>query len=338
MKFVTVKILVFSFLLILILIGFLFTAFKIGIFGPLVPVKLERKEITLETTSPLTPSFAPSGLASRFEAQVGCLVCHADPNLKKRVNGQAISFYVNPQVYEKSVHKNIACIDCHSDFSYQAHQMETKPDYRRTAGLSCIRCKDHKKQYYPYLQSIHGHFALSEVTSTVSPAARAPTCGDCHGSHSIKSLKKDKAYRESFFFDGKNICGKSRCHSDKYENYSDYYHGRAYKTKSLDSPACWDCHDYHLVLPRSSPSSTISKKNLAKTCARCHPDASNALLTYVPLIHVTTKAEVPLVNLIGKTLAQFSKTFPKPSPKEEKVSFFQKILRFFFPSSLREKK
>lgn len=333
MKAVTVKITLFTLLLLLVLVGFLAVAFKIGVF-PSLPVVPEKKEVAKKEVEELTQGVVKTkeGTTVYYQRQLGCLVCHSDPKLKRVVGTKTLSFYVNPAEILSSVHTSIACTDCHPDFTYQAHPYETKQDYRKNAGLSCIRCKDHEKQYKAYLPSRHAELALSN-----DPKGGA-TCGDCHGSHNIKSLKKDQAYQKKFFFSAKEVCGKEGCHLTEYYNYNDYYHGRAYKTRAPDSPACWDCHSYHTVLPKKVTSSTISERNLPKTCARCHPDASPSIAGYAPLIHQPTKG-LPVISGLQRFLAGLSKKAPEPvsSGLRGAGGLVEKIVQFFFPPSLRPK-
>jgi nitrate/TMAO reductase-like tetraheme cytochrome c subunit len=123
-----------------------------------------------------------------------------------------------------------------------------------------------------------------------------PTCGSCHGAleprgiHYIQKYpKKPKTWRDSeywteFRFSSDKVCGQ--CHMDRVKSYNDYYHGRAYKTREVDSPACWTCHNQHDVFPKKELRSSISSDNLPKTCGRCHPEPSESFTDqYAEMIH-----------------------------------------------------
>jgi ribosomal protein L31 len=194
------------------------------------------------------------------------------------------SLYVSPDTVAKSVHKDVACISCHTDFKLlSASQDHAKiVDFNKTAGISCKNCHQHVNQLREYSQSTHGRLAL---TGSPKPA---PTCADCHGSHDIRSLKKDEAYKDAFHLAGMDVCGK--CHKAYADAYNDYYHGRAYKAKATDAPACWDCHGSHQIKPAKDPTSLVSTQRLAKTCGKCHIDSqANFSTQYGPMIHGSQK-------------------------------------------------
>jgi hypothetical protein len=231
----------------------------------------------------------------------GCLVCHGDKNLSKIEGTQKRSLYVDPVVIEGSVHKDLACSDCHVGFSNEPHQGQYK-DYLRAASIACISCKDHQKQKDVYGKSTHGQKALLGDP-------KAATCGDCHGSHDIKSLKKDKAYKAEFRRQAKEICGKSECHLKWWNSYNDYYHGRAYKRGASDAPTCWDCHGVHKEIPVKEPAATVSEQNLPKTCGQCHQGASAYFVKYAPLVHGegVIRTENPVMRIIISILSWIDK-------------------------------
>ena len=57
------------------------------------------------------------------------------------------------------------------------------------------------------------------------------------------------------------------------ENYSQSIHGEGlFKKGLIVSATCNDCHGNHLVLPHTSPNSSISLRNIAATCMKCHAE------------------------------------------------------------------
>ncbi|MCK4778197.1 MAG: hypothetical protein KAS39_07430, partial [Actinomycetia bacterium] len=160
------------------------------------------------------------------------------------------------------------------------------------------------------------------------------TCGDCHGSHNIQYLTTG-SYSKDFFYSGEVVCGK--CHEEEYANYNDYYHGRAYKTKAPDSPACWDCHNGHIILSSTVPESSVHAKNIVETCGKCHPGSTAQLMEYVPLIHTSEKAQIKLVEIIRDRAGKIFEKIPQPISKvtSQPKEWMVKIVQFFFPPSLR---
>lgn len=233
---------------------------------------------------------APTDFTIGIPGKTGCLVCHGDPKLTQVKNRQ--SLYISDVELMQSVHKDLACVKCHTDFqessASKSHQGQ-QTDSKKVAGLSCKNCHEHAPQLKVFDKSVHGRASLGGD-------AKAPTCADCHGAHGIKSFKKNKTYKAEFRTQANQVCGK--CHKDYYESYNDYYHGSAYKTSAPDAPTCWDCHGAHEILPAGDPESKVANKNLARTCGTCHPDSHTAFTKFAALIH--GRQTVMKKNLIMK--------------------------------------
>lgn len=209
-----------------------------------------------------------------------CLRCHLDnPDVRANV-GPSAGFISS---YENSVHAHAVrsgneaaatCIDCHG-----AHEMtkgsraDSKVARANIAG-TCGRC--HGDILAQYRGSIHGTSFASGVTASA-------TCTDCHGEHNILS-PADAGSPTS----GKNISAQvcSPCHasvkltrkfglaSDRFQTFSDSYHGLAGRGGSIEVANCASCHGIHDIKPSSDSTSRISKNNLVKTCGTCHPGAN----------------------------------------------------------------
>ncbi|MCL4499857.1 MAG: NapC/NirT family cytochrome c [Chloroflexi bacterium] len=214
------------------------------------------------------------------QQQSGCLVCHGDTKLTKIVNGKPKSFYVNVNDLKSSPHKDVACTSCHKDFGNTNH-VQKSDDWKQAASLACIRCHQHNKQYIDYSKGIHGQLALQGKVG--KNGVRPPACGDCHSGHDIRKLKDNPEGRAALRANSQKICGD--CHQDYWNSYSDYYHGRAFKSGASSAPTCWDCHGYHGVQPKSSSDSMVSADNLPRTCDKCHVGSSPDLVDYAKMIH-----------------------------------------------------
>lgn len=246
------------------------------------------------------PSFA-RGVPERF----GCLVCHADPKFKNDPIKQ--SLYMSKELIMNSAHKELACTDCHKNYKTkptEEHEAETERSaktFGRIARAACSNCHDHAKQDTQLRDSVHAPKMTSQRTN------KQPDCVDCHGPHDMRNLKKDKAWAKKFKMSAKDVCGQ--CHAKEYENYDDYYHGRAYKMKAEDAPTCWDCHGWHATTGVKAKDSLVSESGLVKTCGKCHKDATESFTAYAPLIHGRQKLadSNPLWKLIDQVLQLFGK-------------------------------
>lgn len=208
-----------------------------------------------------------------YDADGGCLACHGDENLTKTRDGAPKSFQVVG--VDESAHRNLSCQKCHTDYEYEGAEPPT-PIWQVNAGIACANCHENPATWAGDEEKAAANAALvAEYNASTHAEAIADgdlesaTCAGCHGGHYIKKLDTEFARRE-LHGGAYRMC--ARCHPGEYESYDDYYHGAAYKRGALDSPACWDCHGAHGVLPSSDPESLMSAQNKQTTCGTegCH--------------------------------------------------------------------
>ncbi|MBA3904945.1 MAG: hypothetical protein C0522_14930, partial [Rhodocyclaceae bacterium] len=193
-----------------------------------------------------------------------CMDCH-EAEFKARKKGQPKEWVgVRPELYAKSVHAKLACVDCHSDIKETPHDSKLAP-------AQCASC--HQQASEQFAASIHG---LSHKMG----ASDAASCASCHGTHDMVPVKQMDS--PVFKLNLTKTCGK--CHDDPnlakeyrmgQENaaahYQDSIHGQALMGKGLIvAPSCSDCHGVHDIKRSVDKSSYTSHANIAKTCGNCH--------------------------------------------------------------------
>ncbi len=218
----------------------------------------------------------------KLEQERLCLQCHLeDPEVRRRMGPKA-GFI---RAYDVSVHgaalhagddKAATCIDCHGSHDMAKGYEEGALTEKRHIPETCGQC--HEKIAHTFEASVHGEAVREGVTD-------APVCTDCHGEHTIK--KADAP--DSPVAPGNvsvEVC--SPCHSsvrlatkygirsDRYQTYSDSFHGLAIRGGQVSAANCASCHGSHDILPSADPRSMIYPGNLATTCGQCHPGASAA--------------------------------------------------------------
>jgi predicted CXXCH cytochrome family protein len=198
-----------------------------------------------------------------------CLTCHEDHNLSTIRQGKTYSLYVDKSVVKNSVHKDLECSSCHPDAAVPEF-----PHPENLAPVDCGMCHDDAKAEYD--KGIHGQAMKLK-------ALYAPDCKECHGDHDILSSSNTKS--RTYKMNIPVLCGK--CHREGapvarvynisehniLENYSTGIHGEGlFKRGLIVTATCNDCHGNHLILPHTSPNSSISVNNIAATCMKCHAE------------------------------------------------------------------
>ncbi|MRS12790.1 MAG: hypothetical protein EG823_06935 [Actinobacteria bacterium] len=246
------------------------------------------------------------------DARSGCLVCHGDPALVRVREGAVVSFFINEEQLRTSTHADTQCVGCHIDFAYTAPHEAA--DWPITAKSACRNC--HADQSKALGAGVHRQTvdvsAAASAGAVAVPAADAstetsvgpkPLCGDCHGSHGMLALTEKggedwKDGKAELHQQGWQVCG--RCHEDYWDNYSDYYHGAAYKLGAEDAPACWDCHGWHDIQPSKNRDSKVNEVHLVETCGQegCHNGVDENYTEYAAFIHgrPDVEAENPILK------------------------------------------
>jgi len=237
----------------------------------------------------------------------GCMVCHGDPNLVVAQGDATHSFWIDEKAYAMSAHSTVVCTGCHVDYGYKAPHGQIGQDWRAVAKQACKNC--HADQFRDW--SLGAHAISPGPNKQPDPkAAFKPLCGDCHGSHDMAILKNNPANQAAIRATSQQMCGRVGCHPDYWANYSDYYHGAAYKTGATDAPACWTCHGTHAILASTDRFAPTNTENLgaANSCGTpgCHQDANAAYAAYAPMVHGRDKIskENPIVRFFDTVLGR----------------------------------
>ena len=219
----------------------------------------------------------PVGAAAQSNSD--CLTCHGDKNLTGKRDGATISLYVDSAGFAASRHGPADCVDCHTSLA-----KKELPHEGRVAPATCLKC--HAEEGRQYARSLHG-------TAASRGDARAPSCGDCHGSHRIVAASDTRSpvlpSRAS------SLCGA--CHtegeavhkkrelrqSDAAANYPELIHGALAKKGLVVAATCVSCHTAHDVLPRTDDRSSIARRNLASTCKQCHTKLEDVHRKVIPV-------------------------------------------------------
>lgn len=197
--------------------------------------------------------------------ELRCLSCHGAKDLQMTDEyGRKVSLYIDPSIIKSSIHKDLTCIDCHTEVKDEVHMV--KPGV-----VQCGRC--HKATLLQYRESFHGRKYIEGIKD-------APWCQDCHSSHDIRS--KDDPKSLTYRLNIPKMC--DNCHkspglakkynlqvSEPYKLYRESIHGKAIEEKGLINAAvCTDCHESHALKEPTDTSALIYRYNVPSTCGKCH--------------------------------------------------------------------
>ena len=218
---------------------------------------------------------------NQIQGNMACLVCHQREMSLTFDNGEQLSLYVDPDVYNNSVHGGkLGCVDCHASISGYPHPKTTtasRRDYLTAQYEMCKRC--HFANYTKTLDSVHYQvFSMGEKN--------APVCTDCHTAHAVARPNEPRTKIS-------DACG--RCHTSVYQDYAASVHGWALLDEgNRDVPVCTTCHGVHNIHSASSVSFHLNSTDL---CAKCHSNrnlmdkygiSANVLTTYLDDFHGKT--------------------------------------------------
>jgi predicted CXXCH cytochrome family protein len=197
-----------------------------------------------------------------------CLGCHGERSFTTKKGSRTVSLFVDSKKFAGSVHGPMGCTSCHADLAGADFPHPTPKK------VVCGTCHDDEQKLYA--NSVHGK-------ANARGNMVAPACVDCHGNHDILHVKDKNSAVAPLRIP--YICGS--CHRENapaqknlpldqqsiLENYTESIHGEGLMKKGLAVAAnCASCHTPHNILPPSDANSSISRKNIAATCTKCHAE------------------------------------------------------------------
>jgi cytochrome b subunit of formate dehydrogenase len=199
------------------------------------------------------------------QSREDCLACHGDKSLTMEKRGKQISLFVEGSELERSPHKKLVCVACHSGFDAQNVPHKSKID-----PVNCKTChKDAptKHQFHPQMNFAGGTNGKSDVS-----------CKDCHGTHDIASPKSPGSkFNVAKISD---FCGS--CHGDVNKTFARSSHRHAQIAGVKGAPSCIECHRNPIVHVAARQDTTQFKIAQEKLCLSCHLDDPNVKAAVSP--------------------------------------------------------
>ena len=195
-----------------------------------------------------------------------CMDCH-EAEFKARKKGQPKEWVgVRPELFEKSAHAKVSCVQCHSTITETPHEA-------KLPKVDCASC--HQDAVTQFSHSVHG----VKLGKTGRPAA---TCASCHGGNAHELLPAKHVDSPVSKFNLITTC--AQCHEDEkviaemgihsrtaVGDFRDSIHGRGLFQMGLNvAPSCNDCHGVHDIKSSQDVASHTHKSQLSATCTACH--------------------------------------------------------------------
>ena len=162
------------------------------------------------------------------------------------------------------------CNDCHGAHLILPPDSTASTINRSHIAGTCGAC--HAGVLATFDSSSHGK-ALAAGKKTGGHSA--PVCIDCHIGHKIVAAS------DSVWFRGVvSECGT--CHERLTKTYFETYHGQVTELGFGLTAKCSDCHTPHAMLPATDARSSVNPAHLVETCRKCHADANEKFVQYLP--------------------------------------------------------
>jgi len=191
-----------------------------------------------------------------------CMDCHEAEFKAPKKGLPPVWIGVRPELFAKSVHGALNCVDCHATIKESTHDSKLPP-------AQCASC--HEGAARQFAASIHG------VQRKVGLAVAA-TCTSCHGpTHEFRPVKHVDSPVAKFNL----LATCAQCHEgdktkiglkngDAIAHFRDSIHGQGlYKMGLNVSPSCNDCHTAHDI---ERPGSAHFKQTSDQKCGACHEE------------------------------------------------------------------
>jgi cytochrome b subunit of formate dehydrogenase len=219
-----------------------------------------------------------------------CMTCHVDrPEAESwtHLSDRFVASWgssIHGLALEAGNAEAASCVDCHGSHDMKRAMVADSRVNKLHIPETCAKC--HEEEAAHYEQGVHADALHMGVIDS-------PVCTDCHGEHLILDHEDPNALVAPRNL-SEQLCGE--CHgsvrlsrkygisSDRFETFSDSYHGLAIRGGAVEVVNCASCHGAHAIYPSSDPRSPVHKANLVQTCGECHPGANE--LFAVGTVHV----------------------------------------------------
>lgn len=204
-------------------------------------------------------------VAMAFIDDEACLMCHKYPMMARVTDDGAIrSYYVMPHLFNKTVHRNVPCRDCHTYIKKLPHDPVKK-------GVSCdTQCHSvknpatgkpfsHKAIVQAYKKSVHGREKIAEGLD-----ADKPYCITCH-TNPVNN--PDELHPPTKITDRCVLCHEDRDFVNQWYNHTSRRIKEVRRSPAMIVKLCSSCHGNKELVERHTKAAKKEKRELGKKFA-----------------------------------------------------------------------
>lgn len=202
------------------------------------------------------------GPAAAFVDDEACLMCHKYPKMGRiDENGVQKTYYILPELFSKTVHRNVPCRDCHNYIKQLPHEPVTE-------GVNCTNdCHlvknpatgkpfSHKGIEEAYRQSVH---ARGKIATGLD--ADKPYCITCHTNPFYNPKEADVPKR---IVDRCVVCHEERQFAEKWYRHTARRIREVKRSAPEIAQLCGGCHADDRVVKRHMDEAQKGGKELGK--------------------------------------------------------------------------
>ncbi len=226
------------------------------------------------------------GASVHGKAGIKCNDCHTDASPQKIPHAEKLKpvncancHEAAVKEYTGTVHGKArsggnavaaSCVDCHGKHDIRSAKDPESRTNHANIEKTCGKCHGNdtvvQKANLPggnivtqFHDSIHGKALQGAAQSA------APTCTNCHGSHSIRA--KDDPASHTNRARIPETCGT--CHKPVLAMFNKGMHGKMRQEGNLAAPGCNDCHSAHRIQQHEAPGFVTG---VVEQCGNCHQE------------------------------------------------------------------
>jgi len=228
-----------------------------------------------------------------------CLDCHNDPELTMDRNNLEISLHLNEELFSSSIHGELECADCHTDFDPDELPHKMGEDIAKVDCSECHETDDFSESFHSEkkVQCFDCHTKHNIQEAQILKNEGTALCITCHKKTSVKNYTKSIHFEK--FTDGDESLGCeachggsahsiveanfseeelhlvcANCHKNTVDNYKKSLHGLALSQGKFLAPNCLTCHGQHSIMSSKNTDSKTFKMNIPQLCGDCHKDGT----------------------------------------------------------------